>query len=105
MRLAKKKLRKFDDLEENIKKLAEIKNRLESLIYQSKDFLEQELFAKASTEEEREAIQLKATECDDWLYSDEGREANFTVSNNKYNEFVAKISPIMRRIEEYQVRP
>jgi len=40
LRISKKKLRKFDDLEENIKKLAEIKNRLESLIYQSKDFHE-----------------------------------------------------------------
>lgn len=105
LRLAKKKLRKFDDLEENIKKLAEIKNRLESTIYQSNDFLEQEMFIKASTEAEREAIKLKATECDEWLYSDEAREANFTVINNRYNEFVGKISPIMRRIDEYNYRP
>lgn len=63
------------------------------------------MFIKASTEAEREAIKLKATECDEWLYSDEAREANFTVINNRYNEFVGKISPIMRRIDEYNYRP
>ena len=39
------------------------------------------------------------------MYSDEAREANFTVINNKYNEFVSKIAPIMRRIDEYHYRP
>jgi hypothetical protein len=60
MRFSTRKLEKFDEFEATIRKLAEAKNKLETFIYQTRDFGEDEYFIKASTEQERENIKNAA---------------------------------------------
>jgi hypoxia up-regulated 1 len=104
-RISTRKLEKFDEFEAAIRKLAEAKNKLETFIYQTRDFVIDEYFIKASTEAEREAITQQSQEDDEWLYSDEAAKANFSVFDDRLAALQRKVSPVVRRIEEYQNRP
>ena len=55
-------LAKFDHNEEQKKKLAEAKNRLEAYLYSTRDLLDEELFAESGKEEEKEELKTMLTE-------------------------------------------
>jgi len=98
-------LEAFSNYEIYIRKNAEAKNKLESLIYKSQEILDDESIAKYATEEEKVAIKQKGEETDDWLFSDDAQGADFEIFNSKLKEFNKLILKVTHRKEEDDRRP
>lgn len=89
-------LRSYEEAEENRKKLAESKNKLESLIYQGRDKLENEEFLEFSQASEIEKISEALKEKSDWL--DETISKDHTEYNSHYKSLNRPIERIEKRI-------
>jgi hypoxia up-regulated 1 len=76
-------LRQFDSYEEKQRKLSEVKNKLESLVYMIREIVEQKEFMKFSVEEERNELLTKANEHHEYLESDAAFEGIFEDFNKK----------------------
>jgi hypoxia up-regulated 1 len=79
-------------------------NQLEDFTYKTKDFLENEDFIAASTEEERASLQSKSEAAGEWIYA-EGREATREELKAKLKELKDIVTPIEARKDEAAARP
>ncbi|CAK65920.1 unnamed protein product (macronuclear) [Paramecium tetraurelia] len=102
---SKKIIKQFETAEENSRKLSEIKNKLESLIYTVREVKDAEYFQKASTETERTEILKTIEEHAEYLDSDEAWTADFEKFNTKYTQLNNLLKPIQVRLDEAKARP
>ncbi|CAD8142674.1 unnamed protein product [Paramecium pentaurelia] len=102
---SKKIIKQFETAEENSRKLSEIKNKLESLIYTVREVKDAEYFQKASTETERTEILKTVEEHAEYLDSDEAWTADFEKFNTKFTQLNNLLKPIQVRLDEAKARP
>ncbi|KAJ3439041.1 hypoxia up-regulated protein [Anaeramoeba flamelloides] len=109
MKSSKKIIKHFEKLDKENQKKLNIKNELESKIYDLLDKMNYEMeeeMKKFSLEEDYNNLRTILNDAQDWLY-EEGME-----KTTKYSEFKKQISkikknsePILSRIKEFQERP
>ena len=63
------RLREMDQLDYTRAAREEALNSLEAYIYRSRDFLDDELFQKVSSEDERKSFKEKLSAASEWLFS------------------------------------
>ena len=97
-------LKRFYRFEELINKNKEEKNKLESFIFQARELKSNEVLLPYAKESEIEELVKSAEEFDEWLYSDEAREANYTLFQNKSSIFDKTLSNIRSRKDEHAKR-
>lgn len=97
-------LKRFRLFEEMINKNKEEKNKLESFIFQARELPSNEGLKLYTQESEVEALKILAEEMDDWLYSAEAKDANFTVFSQKSSNFSKTFDAIRNRREEHGKR-
>lgn len=83
---------------------AEVKNELESYVYATLDFLDNEATQAVSTSEERESFATALQEAGDWLY-DDGFDASLEEYEEKLNGLVEVGNAILLRVQEVENRP
>lgn len=98
-------LAKFARYEEFLKKNAEQKNKLESLVYKIQEMIENENVIQYANEEEQSELKKSSEQLDEWIYSDEAKVGNHTVFAQKYTEFGKTVRLIEGRIKENEERP
>lgn len=98
-------LAKFARYEEFLKKNAEHKNKLESLVYKIQEMIQNENVIQYANEEEQGDLKKSSEELDEWIYSDEARVGNHTIFSKKYLEFGKTVALIEGRIRESEERP
>lgn len=106
MQESKDKLAHLVKVDEERKKLEEIKNNVESYMYFIKNKLidDEESIGKVTTEEQREAVSKLAADAEDWMYED-GYDADFTTYSEKYAELTVPMEDILFRVKEMTARP
>ncbi|CAD8067693.1 unnamed protein product [Paramecium sonneborni] len=102
---SKKIIKQFETAEENSRKLSEIKNKLESLIYTVREVKDAEYFQKASTETERTEILKTIEEHAEYLDSEDAWTADFDKFNTKFTQLNNLLKPIQVRLDEAKARP
>lgn len=100
---SKKKLQDIDDYEIERVKNMEARNKLESDIYATKEWLETEDAKTYANENERDQILEVVRNISEW-YEDEGYKANTTLLNTKHEDIKSQIKPIERRTEKHHRR-
>lgn len=98
-------LTKFDHYEDQKKKLAEAKNKLEAFLYATRDYLEDESFSVSAREEEKENLKEMLELHTEWLYTDEASTASHTHFNKKFEDMNKIVSKIRNRLDERIKRP
>ncbi|KAJ8532039.1 hypothetical protein K7X08_011962 [Anisodus acutangulus] len=101
---AKSKLEALDKKDEERRRTAELKNSLEGYIYDTRDKLESEDFAKISTSQERQSFIEKLDEVQEWLYTD-GEDASAAQFQEHLDKLKAIGDPIFFRRNELTARP
>lgn len=101
----KKKIKQFAVKESNAKKLAQMKNELESAVYFIKERVEEEDFIKVTSEEEREGFVDFAKELVDWMESDDFLLADSSELEHKLKDVRSKLVVALEREQEYKIRP
>ncbi|GAV70796.1 HSP70 domain-containing protein [Cephalotus follicularis] len=102
---AKAKLEALDKKDAERRRTAELKNRLEGYIYDTKEKLEtSEEFGKISSSEERQYFLEKLDEVQEWLYSD-GEDATAKEFQERLDSLNAIGNPIFLRFKELTARP
>lgn len=104
LRRIKDRLIAFDNSDRSRIKREETLNTLEAFTYKARDFLEDEAFKLASTEEQRAKIEEKFTSASEWLYG-EGADATQEILKAQLNELRLLIDPIQKRKDEAARRP
>lgn len=84
----------FASYETFLKRNSETKNRLESLIYKIQEMVENENLIQYATEEEKATLSETATKLDDWMFSDEAAQGNYTLYTQKYKEYSVNVTKI-----------
>lgn len=100
----KERLSAFDDSDRSRRLREEALNQLEGYTYKAKEFLSDEEFIAASTEEERGSLEAKANDAGEWIYGD-GRDATREELKAKLKELKDIASPIEARKAEVAGRP
>ncbi len=100
----KDRLKAFETSDRSRRLREETLNQLESLAYKVRDLLDSNIFAAASTKEERDKLETKSSETRDWLYG-EGAEASRDDLKAKITELQNIVTPVQARIEESAKRP
>lgn len=103
---SKAKLDYLAKVDEERKKLEEIKNKVESYIYHIKNKLidDEDDINRVTTEEQREEVSKLATDAEDWMYED-GYDADYATYADKYAELSTPFEAIMYRVTERIARP
>lgn len=91
-----KEAEKFKEEDEKAQKRVEAKNGLEGLIYSSKNSLNEEKLKDKFTSEDREAIEAKVKEIQEWM--DANSSATTEEFEAKTKEFEGVFHPIMQRV-------
>jgi len=100
----KERLSSFADSDRSRGLREEALNQLEGFTYKARDFLNDEDFVAASTEEERASLEAKAQAASEWIYAD-GRDATREELKAKLKEMKDIVGPIEIRKEEAAGRP
>jgi hypoxia up-regulated 1 len=100
----KDRITAFDESDRSRRLREEALNQLEGFTYKARDFLDNEDFVAASTQEERTSLENKAKAASEWIYSD-GRDATREELKAKLKEMKDIVGPIERRKEEAAGRP
>lgn len=94
---AKKRLSEAEKRDRRIEKLKQLMNDYESLIYSSRDFLEEEEnFAYFKSEEDKEKLRLFLDEEMEWLYG-HGTKSEYEFMKGKMKVLEKKIDPIKKK--------
>lgn len=100
----KDRLIAFDNSDRSRIKREEALNTLEAFTYKARDFLEDEAFKLASTEEQRAKIGEHFKSASEWLYG-EGADATQEILKARLDELRMLIDPIQKRKDEAARRP
>ncbi|KAI8388389.1 heat shock protein 70 family [Radiomyces spectabilis] len=90
---ARQRIKELDYLDQQRRYREEARNSLESFVYRTQDFLEDDVVAKVTSEKEQEHLREKLSETSDWLY-DEGEDAEA----GAYSERLRGLQSLERRI-------
>ncbi|RYP07875.1 hypothetical protein DL764_002241 [Monosporascus ibericus] len=101
---AKDRLKAFEASDRSRRLREETLNQLEGFTYRVRDLLESDKFIAASTAEDRELLEKKASDASEWLYGD-GADASRDELKNRLKELKDLVSPVEKRIEEAEKRP
>jgi hypothetical protein len=102
---AKKRLNEAEKRDKRIEKLKQLQNDYETLIYSSRDFLEEEEnSAYFKSEDDKEKLKLFLNEAEAWLYG-AGSDSEFDIMKGKLRVLEKKISPIKKRKNTRQQVP
>jgi len=104
LKKVKDRLKAFDASDKARVLRSEAMNQLEGYTYKVRDFLENDDFVAASTEEERTKLQTLASEVSDWLYED-GADAPRDELQKKLKSLKGIVDPIQKRVDEAAARP
>ena len=91
-----KEAEKFKEEDEELHKKIESKNNLENLIYSSKNTLNDEKLKDKFTEEDKELINRKIKEIEDWMSENSGGSKE--EYDEKIKEFESVFHPIMKNV-------
>lgn len=97
-------LKRFREFEEYINKNKEERNKLESLMFQVKQLDSSEETLQYAKQEDVDLMKEEAASLDSWLYSAEGRSANYTTFMEKSANFSKNFEKIKKRKEEHAKR-
>ena len=100
----KDRITAFDDSDRSRRLREEALNQLEGFTYKARDFLDNEEFVAASTEDERTSLETKAKAASEWIYSG-GSDATREELKAKLKEMKDIVGPIEARKEEAAGRP
>lgn len=98
------RLKSFEVSDKSRRQREEALNQLEGFTYKVRDLLESDSFIAASTKEEREALEKKASDAGDWIY-DDGADASRDELKNRLKALKDLASPVQKRVEEAENRP
>ena len=98
------RLAAFDDSDKARRQREEVLNSLEAFTYKSRDYLEDDSFITASTEEIRSMLEEKLSAASDWIYA-EGQEADHKTLKGKLKELEDIVKPILKRKADAVERP
>ncbi|KAL6908961.1 Hsp70 domain-containing protein [Trichoderma evansii] len=101
---AKDRLKAFATSDKARLQREEALNQLEAFTYKIRDFVDNEAFIAASTEEVRQTLAEKSSEASDWLY-EEGDAAKTDDFKAKLKVLQDLVGPIQKRIDEAERRP
>lgn len=101
---AKDRLKAFETSDKVRRLREETLNQLEGFTYKIRDLLDSESFVAASTPEQRQILESKASDASDWVYGD-GADAPQEELKSRLKELKDLVSPIERRVEESAKRP
>lgn len=104
LRRIKDRLIAFDNSDRSRIKREEALNTLEAFTYKARDFLEDEAFKLASTDEQRAKIEEQFKSASEWLYG-EGADSTQEILKARLDELRILIDPIQKRKEEAARRP
>ena len=104
LRRIKDRLIAFDNSDRSRLKREEALNTLEAFTYKARDFLEEEAFISASTDEQRAKIEEQFKCASEWLYG-EGADATQEILKARLDELRTLIDPIQKRKDEAARRP
>ena len=90
---------KFKEQDEEQKEIIELKNTLESVIYQAKNAVSKDEVKSKLDESDIETVNNAVSDGESWLYSDVGSRTKDDY-NNKLKELNDKINPIMMKLQE-----
>lgn len=94
----------FEESEKIKKKNSESKNMLESVIYKIRDLINDIELKKFIKDEEVVVLDKTAADLEEWFFSDEAFNSNYTVFDEKYNNVSGLLVPIDLRKKEYSQR-
>ena len=89
---------KFKEQDEEQKEIIELKNTLESVIYQAKNAVNKDEVKSKLDEADLETVNNAVADGESWLYSDVGSRTKEDY-NNKLKELNDKINPIMMKLQ------
>ncbi|KAI0399216.1 Hsp70 protein-domain-containing protein [Xylaria palmicola] len=101
---AKDRLKAFETSDKARRLREETLNQLEGFTYKVRDLLDSDKFVEASTSEEREKLESKASDASDWVYG-AGAAAPHKELKSRLKELKDLVSPIEKRVEESSKRP
>ncbi|MCJ1345713.1 lumenal Hsp70 protein [Peltigera leucophlebia] len=104
LRRIKDRLIAFDNSDRSRIKREEALNTLEAFTYKARDYLEDEAFISASTDEQRAQIGDQFKSASEWLYG-EGADATQEILKARLDELRMLIDPIQKRKDEAARRP
>ena len=93
-----KEAEKFKEQDEEQKEIIELKNTLESVIYQAKNAVNKDEVKSKLDEADLETVNNAVADGESWLYSDVGSRTKEDY-NNKLKELNDKINPIMMKLQ------
>lgn len=99
----KQRLVAFDNSDRNAALRSEALNVLEAFTYRARDYLEDDSFAKFSTETSRKTLAEQLSKVSDWLYG-EGSDAKLQDFKDKLKELKSLVDPVLKRREEGSTR-
>ncbi|RYP80811.1 hypothetical protein DL769_002281 [Monosporascus sp. CRB-8-3] len=101
---AKDRLKAFEASDRSRRLREETLNQLEGFTYRVRDLLESDRFIAATTAEDRELLEKKASDASEWLYGG-GVDASRDELKSRLKELKDLVSPVEKRIEEAEKRP
>ncbi|KAE8075467.1 hypothetical protein FH972_014184 [Carpinus fangiana] len=102
---ARQKLEALDNKDAERRRTAELKNNLEGYIYATKEKLQSsEEFEQISTDKERQSLNEKLDEVQEWLYTD-GEDATAAEFQERLDMLKDAGGPIFFRLKELTARP
>ncbi len=104
LRRIKDRLTAFDKSDRSRIKREETLNTLEAFTYKAREFLDDESFISASTEEHRAKIEENFKSASEWLYG-EGADASQEILKARLDELRGLIEPVQKRKDEAARRP
>lgn len=100
----KTRMAAFDASDRSRKAREEALNSLEAYTYKTRDLVDDDEFVRASSAEQRAAIEAKSKLASEWLYGD-GAEASKDDLKARFDELRDLVHPIQRRLDEARKRP
>lgn len=100
---SKKKIQRYEDIDNNRIKVIEVKNSLESTIYSTKNFLESEHAKLFGKEDELKATEELNSRIHNW-YEEEGYAANYTVLNQQLRNLSYEMDKYHNRLRLVEER-
>ncbi|CAG8535790.1 17297_t:CDS:2 [Dentiscutata heterogama] len=99
-----RRLRTMDETDHRRRAREEVRNNLESFVYNLQDFLSDQIVIKVSTDKQRKELATKSSETSEWLY-EEGEDAPIESLLTRLNGLRLLEKPIVYRRDEHTRRP
>ncbi|KAF0478530.1 HSP70-domain-containing protein [Gigaspora margarita] len=99
-----RRLRAMDETDQRRRAREEVRNNLETFVYNMQDFLSDQIVIKVSTDKQRKELATKSSETSEWLYG-EGEDASIESLRARLHDLRSLEKPIVYRRDEHTRRP